>query len=57
MIESVFKNNQSPSESFYFQLYPVNLHLLQGDVPTSESKFKFSVFKGTHVMIFRTTKI
>lgn len=57
MIDSVFKNNQSPSESFYFQLYPVNLHLLQGDVPTSESKFKFSVFKGSHQILFRTTKI
>jgi len=33
-------------ESFYFQLYPVNLILLQEPVPSAESKFKFSIYKG-----------
>ncbi len=33
-------------ESYYFQLYPVNLILLQEPVPSNESKFKFSIYKG-----------
>lgn len=36
----------SAPESYYFQLYPVNLILLQEPVPSPESKFKFSIFKG-----------
>ncbi len=36
-------------ESYYFQLYPVNLILLQEPVPSTESKFKFSIYKGTSI--------
>lgn len=36
------------AESYYFQLYPVNLIMLQEPVPSTESQFKFSIYKGIH---------
>lgn len=44
-------------ESFYFQLYPVNLILLQEPVPSSDSKFKFSIYKGNHLFYSRSSKV
>lgn len=41
----------TPPESYYFQLYPVNLVLLQEPVPSPESKFKFSIYKGIFLLI------
>ena len=38
-------------ESYYFQLYPVNLILLQEPIPSPESKFKFSIYKGNDSLI------
>ncbi len=44
----------APPESYYFQLYPVNLILLQEPVPSNESKYKFSInTNGTHIMPLR----
>ena len=37
------------SESYYFQLYPVNLHLVKGDLPSKDAKFKFSIYKSNDV--------
>lgn len=46
-------------ESYYFQLYPVNLHLLNGEVPLSDAKFKYSVYKSNGVLddYFRSSEI
>jgi len=44
-------------ESYYFQLYPVNLILLQEPVPSPESKFKFSIYKGKLIINVRHAKV
>lgn len=36
----------TPPDSYYFQLHPINLILLQEPVPSPESKFNFSIYKG-----------
>lgn len=48
----------TPPESYYFQLYPVNLILLSEPLPSPETKFKFSIYKGNlHITFSRIAKI
>lgn len=45
------------TESYYFQLYPVNLILLREPVPSPESKFNFSIYKGIQYLNLRPAKV